>query len=69
MAQVQQFVPIVIDVPDKLIEVTDYSWMGLNKWDEEAIQDKIRDKSVTMRSQYIRGVTSDAMLKQVRLLT
>ena len=64
-----KFVPIVIEVPDRLIEVTDYSWMGLDKWDEEAIQDKIRDKSVAMRSEYIRGVTSHAMLEQVRLLT
>ena len=61
--------PIVTHVPDRLIEVTDYNWMGLDKWDEEAIQDKIRDKSVAMRSEYIRGVTSDAMLEQVRLLT
>ena len=53
-----QFVPIVIDVPDRLIEVTVYSWMGLNKWDEKAIQDKIRDKSVAMRSEYIRRFTS-----------
>ena len=43
--------------------------MGLDKWDEEAIQDRIRDKSVAMRSEYIRGVTSEAMLEQVRLLT
>ena len=43
--------------------------MGLDKWDEEAIKDKIRDKSVAMRSEYIRGVNSDAMLEQVRLLT
>ena len=64
-----KFAPIVIDVPDRLIEVTDYSWMGLEKWDEKAIHDKIRDKSVAMRSEYIRGVTSDAMLEQVRLLT
>ena len=60
---------MAIEVPDRLIEVTNYSWMGLDKWDEEAIQDKIRDKSVAMRSEYIRGVTSDAMLEQVRLLT
>ena len=26
-----KFAPIVIDVPDRLIEVTDYSWMGLDK--------------------------------------
>jgi hypothetical protein len=48
--------------------VTDYSWIGLDKWDEEAIQDKIRDKSMAMRSEYIKGVTSDTMLEQVRLL-
>jgi len=54
----------VIDVPDRLIEVTDYSWMGLDKWDEEAIHDRIRDKSMAMRSEYIRGVTSEAMLEQ-----
>jgi len=41
-----KFAPIVIDVPDRLIEVTDYSWMGLDKWDEEAIHDRIRDKSM-----------------------
>jgi hypothetical protein len=64
-----KFIPIVIDVPNRLIEVTDYSWMGLEKWDEEAIYDRIRDKSVAMRSEYIRGVTSDAMLEQVYLLT
>ena len=57
-----KFVSIVIDVPDRLIEVTDYSWMGLDEWDEEAIQDKIRDKSVAMRSEYIRELTSDVML-------
>ena len=54
---------------DGVGQVTDYSWMGLDKWDDEAIQDKIRDKSVAMRSEYIRGVTSDAMLEQVCLLT
>jgi hypothetical protein len=43
--------------------------MGLDKWDEEAIQDKTRDKSVAMRSEYIREVTSEVMLKQVCLLT
>ena len=43
--------------------------MGLDEWDEEAIHDKIRDKSVAMRSEYIREVTSEAMLEQVRLLT
>ena len=59
----------MIDVPDRLIEVTDYSWMGLDKWDEEAIHDRIRDKSMAMRSEYIRGFTSEAMLEQVRLLT
>ena len=48
-----KFVPIVIDVPDRLIKVTDYSWMGLDKWDKEAIQAKIRDKSVAMRIEYI----------------
>jgi hypothetical protein len=26
-----------MDVPDRLIKVTDYSWMGLDKWDEDAI--------------------------------
>jgi hypothetical protein len=64
-----KFAPIVIDVPDRLIEVTDYSWMRLDKWDEEAIHDRIRDKSMAMRSEYIRGVTSEAMLEQVRVLT
>jgi hypothetical protein len=49
-----KFAPIVMDVPDRLIKVTDYSWMGLDKWDEEAIQDKIRDKSVAMKNEYIR---------------
>ena len=53
--KLNKFAPIVIDVPDILIEVTDYSWMGLDKWDEEDIQDKIRDKSVAMRSEYISG--------------
>jgi hypothetical protein len=64
-----KFVLMVIDVPDRRIEVTDYSWMGLDKWDEEAIHDRINDKSVAMRSEYIRGVTSEAMMEQVWLLT
>jgi hypothetical protein len=67
--KLNKFVPIVIDVPDRLIEVTDYSWMGIDEWDEEAIHDRIRDKSVAMRSEYITGVTSEAMLEQVYLLT
>jgi hypothetical protein len=43
--------------------------MGIDEWDEEAIHDRIRDKSVAMRSEYITGVTSEAMLEQVYLLT
>jgi hypothetical protein len=35
----------------------------------EAIHDRIRDKSIAMRSEYIRGVTSEAMQEQVRLWT
>jgi len=66
--KLQQFEEVVCETKNRLVEVTNFQWLGLDGLDEEALLERYYVKASRLRANYFAGIAMQGMEEEIAML-
>ena len=66
--KLQQFEEVVCETKNRLVEVTNFQWLGLDGLDEEALLERYYVKASRLRANYFAGIAIQGMEEEIAVL-